>query len=35
MRWNTYFTRDDPHWVTSKNSLKVIELCSINKVSLV
>ena len=35
MRWNTYFTGDDPHWVTPKNSLKVIELSSVNKVSLV
>ena len=35
MRWNTYFTSDDPYWVTPENSLKVVELSSINKVSLV
>ena len=27
--------RDDPHWTSKKNSLELIELSSINKVSLV
>ena len=27
--------RDDPYWISSKNSLELIELSSINKVSLV
>ena len=27
--------RDDPYWICRKNSIELIELCSINKVSLV
>ena len=32
---NTGSIRDDPHWTSRKNSLELIELSSINKVSLV
>ena len=32
---NTGLLRDDPHWISRKNSLELIELSSINKVSLV
>ena len=30
---NTGSTRDDPHWTSRKNSLELIELSSINKVT--
>jgi hypothetical protein len=30
---NTGSTRDDPYWTSRKNSLELIELSSINKVS--
>ena len=30
-----YVVRDDIHWTSRKNSLELIELSSINKVSLV
>ena len=32
---NTALIRDDPYWTSRKNSLELIELSSINKVSLV
>ena len=32
---NTGSIRDDPYWTSRKNSLELIELSSINKVSLV
>ena len=32
---NTGSIRDDPYWTSKKNSLELIELSSINKVSLV
>ena len=32
---NTGSIRDDPYWTSMKNSLELIELSSINKVSLV
>ena len=32
---NTGTIRDDPYWTSRKNSLELIELSSINKVSLV
>ena len=32
---NTRSIRDDPYWISRKNTLELIELCSINKVSLV
>ena len=32
---NTGSIRDDPYWIPRKNSLELIELSSINKVSLV
>ena len=32
---NTESIRDDPYWSSGKNSLKLIELSSMNKVSLV
>ena len=32
---NTGSIRDDPYWISRKNSLELIELSSINKVSLV
>ena len=32
---NTGSVRDDPYWTSRKNSLELIELSSINKVSLV
>ena len=32
---NNIFHGDDPHWTSRKNSLELIELSSINKVSLV
>ena len=32
---NTGSTRDDPYWTSLKNSLELIELSTINKVSLV
>ena len=32
---NTGSIRDDPYWTSGKNSLELIELSSINKVSLV
>ena len=32
---NTESIRDDPYWTSRKNSLELIELSSINKVSLV
>ena len=32
---NSGSIRDDPYWTSRKNSLEVIELSSINKVSLV
>ena len=31
---STGSTRDDPYWTSGKNSLELIELSSINKVSL-
>ena len=31
----SYRVRDDPYWISSENSLQLIELSSINKVSLV
>jgi hypothetical protein len=34
-RSNTGSIRDDPSWISRKNSLELIELSSINKVSLV
>ena len=34
-RSNTGSIRDDPYWTSKKNSVELIELCSINKVSLV
>ena len=33
--YNTGSIRDDPYWTSRKNSLELIELSSINKVSLV
>jgi hypothetical protein len=32
---NTGSIRDDPYWISRKNSLELIELSNINKVSLV
>ena len=32
---NTGSIRDDPYWISRKNSLELIELSTINKVSLV
>ncbi len=32
---NTGSIRDDPYWISRKNSLELIKLSSINKVSLV
>ena len=32
---NTESIRDDPYWTSRKNSLELIDLSSINKVSLV
>ncbi len=34
-RSNTELIRDDPYWISWKNSLKQLQLSSINKVSLV